>query len=165
MLLGAAMAVPYPPSIASGPTAAVPDTVDFSPKKPGGGNYMPSKSSKVPASKTADAPAANGDKIKTRVTGETVTNGVARFDNSNIQDGVGDGVDQYTMYWGDGSLGAGWPDQSRWVSFENMFNNYKDQMFASCGNQAHPQANDSGPEVVCGLMPHLIITSRGSLII
>ncbi|UKZ88828.1 uncharacterized protein TrAFT101_004562 [Trichoderma asperellum] len=147
LLFGAAMAVPYPPSVADGPTASVPDTVDFSPKKPNGGNYMPSKSSKVPASKTADAPAANGDKIKARTTGERVTNGVARFDNSNIQDGVGNGVDRYTMYWGDGSTGAGWPAQSQWVSFENMFNNYKNQMFAACGNLPTPQANDSGPEV------------------
>jgi hypothetical protein len=149
-LIGAAMAVPYPPSVADGPTGPVPDTVDFSPKKPGGGNYMPSKSSKAPASKTADAPVAGGSKIETRATGERVTNGVARFDNSNILDGVGNGVDQYTMYWGDGSTGAGWPAQSRWVSFQNMFDNYKNQMFASCGFLATPRANDSGPEVVRG---------------
>ncbi|KAK1249604.1 hypothetical protein MKX08_009607 [Trichoderma sp. CBMAI-0020] len=147
LLLGAAMATPYPPSIGKGPTAPVPDTVDFSPKKPNGGNYMPSKSNKAPASKTSDAPAANGGKLRVRATGEQVTNGLARFDNSNITDGVGDGVDQYTMYFGDGSTGAGWPDQSRWVSFENMFNNYKNQMFASCQNLETPQANDSGPEV------------------
>lgn len=158
------MAVPYPPSVTDGPTAPVPDTVDFSPKKPGSGNYMPSKSSKVPASKTADAPAANGGKIRARVSGETVTNGLARFDNSNILDGVGDGVDQYTTYLGDGSTGQGWPDQSRWVSFENMFNNYKNQMFASCGNLATPEANDSGPEVVCGLRPRLIIAEKQRLI-
>jgi hypothetical protein len=24
------------------------------------------------------------------------------------------------MYWGDGSTGSGWPDKSRWVSFQNM---------------------------------------------
>ncbi|KAL7917408.1 hypothetical protein ACQKWADRAFT_324669 [Trichoderma austrokoningii] len=146
-MLGAAIATPYPPSIGKGPTAPVPKTVDFSSKKPNGGNYMPSKSSKTSASKTANAPAANGGKIRVRASGETVTNGLARFDNSNITDGVGDGIDQYTMYFGDGSTGAGWPDQSRWVSFENMFNNYKNQMFASCGNLATPEADDSGPEV------------------
>lgn len=161
-MFGAAMAVPYPPSVAENPKSSVPDTVDFSLKKPNGGNYMPSKSSKAPASKTADAPAAKSDKIKTRASGETVTNGAARFDNSNITDGNGDGVDTYTMYWGDGTTGSGWPDQSRWVSFENMFNNYKDQMFNACANMPTPQANDSGPEVVCEPGHHLIImSSRG----
>lgn len=143
------MAVPYPPSVAVPNNVPVPDTVDFSLKKPGGGNYMPSKSSSVPVSKTADAPVVVGNsKLEARVTGEKVTNGVARFDNSNILDGVGSGADKYTMYWGDGSTGAGWPAQNRWVSFQNMFDNYKNQMFASCGNLPTPQANDSGPEVV-----------------
>ncbi|ETS01948.1 hypothetical protein M419DRAFT_35757 [Trichoderma reesei RUT C-30] len=146
LLMGAAMAVPYPPSIDLGPTGPVPDTVDFSPKKPNGGNYMPSKSTNAPVSRTADAPAV-GDKLEARATGEKVTNGVARFDNSNITDGVGSGVDSYTMYWGDGSTGAGWPAQSRWVSFQNMFDNYKNQMFAACANLPTPQPNDSGPEV------------------
>ena len=30
------------------------------------------------------------------------------------------GVDKYTMYKGDGSAGSGWPDQSKWVSFDAM---------------------------------------------
>ncbi|EHK21198.1 uncharacterized protein TRIVIDRAFT_153126 [Trichoderma virens Gv29-8] len=108
---------------------------------------MPSKSTNSPVSRTADAPIVGKSKLEARVTGEKVTNGVARFDNSNIQDGVGSGVDSYTMYWGDGSTGAGWPAQSRWVSFQNMFDNYKNQMFAACQNLPTPQANDSGPEV------------------
>ncbi|KAL7781767.1 glycoside hydrolase [Trichoderma ceciliae] len=141
------MAVPYPPSVALGPTGPVPDTVDFSLKKHEGGNFMPSKSSNVPASKTADAPAVGGSKIEARDRGERVTNSVARFDNNNIKDGVGGGVDRYTMYRGDGSTGAGWPAQNRWVSFQDMFDNYKNQMFASCGNLPNPQVNDSGQEV------------------
>ncbi|KAL6867174.1 glycoside hydrolase [Trichoderma novae-zelandiae] len=126
------MAAPYPPSIDLGPTGPVPDSVDFSPKKPNGGNYMPSKSTNAPVSKTVNAPAV-GNQLEARVTGERVTNGVARFDNSNILDGVGNGVDSYTMYWGDGSTGAGWPAQSRWVSFQNMFNNYKNQIGPEVG--------------------------------
>ncbi|KAL7949249.1 hypothetical protein V8C42DRAFT_208564 [Trichoderma barbatum] len=147
LLIGAAMAVPYPPSATNGARHPVPKHA-FPHKKVNGGNYQPSHTSKSKASKTSAAPAVakDQDNIK-RATSETVNNSVARFDNSNITDGVGDGIDSYTLYLGDGSTGAGWPDQSRWVSFENMFNNYKDQMFASCGNLATPQANDSGPEV------------------
>ncbi|UKZ76928.1 hypothetical protein TrVFT333_004643 [Trichoderma virens FT-333] len=139
LLVGASLASPYPPSVLDGPTAPVPDTVDWSPKKPDGGNFMPSKSTNSPVSRTADAPIVGKSKLEARVTGEKVTNGVARFDNSNIQDGVGSGVDSYTMYWGDGSTGAGWPAQSRWVSFQNMFDNYKNQMFAACQNLPTPR--------------------------
>lgn len=148
LLIGAAMAVPYPPSATDGPRHPVPNKHVFPHKKVNGGNYQPSHTSKSTASKTSAAPAVSKDQDNTkRATSETVNNAVARFDNTNITDGVGDGADSYTLYLGDGSTGSGWPDQSRWVSFENMFNNYKDQMFASCGNLNPPQANDSGPEV------------------
>ncbi|KAK0763278.1 hypothetical protein N5P37_004265 [Trichoderma harzianum] len=148
LLVGASLASPYPPSAIDGPTAPVPDTVDFSiPKKADASHFKPSKSSNSPVSRTADAPVVANAKLEARVTGERVNNAVARFDNSNIQDGVGAGSDTYTMYWGDGSTGAGWPAQSRWVSFQTMFDNYKNQMFASCQNLPTPQANDSGPEV------------------
>lgn len=39
--------------------------------------------------------------------GQWVSGGAARWDQ-NIYDGVGRGVDQYTMYWGDGGAGHGW---------------------------------------------------------
>ncbi|UKZ74851.1 hypothetical protein TrVFT333_002521 [Trichoderma virens FT-333] len=146
LLIGAAMAVPYPPSATDGARQPAPKHA-FPHKKVNGGNYQPSRTSKSTSSKTSAAPAVAKDQDNTkRATGETVNNSVARYDNSNITDGVGDGVDSYTLYLGDGSTGAGWPDQSRWVSFENMFNNYKNIMFSSCENIAG-QANDSGPEV------------------
>ncbi|UKZ91351.1 uncharacterized protein TrAFT101_006335 [Trichoderma asperellum] len=144
LLFGAAMAVPYPPSATDGVREPVPAHA-YPHKKVNGGNYMPSRTGKTTASKTSAAPATAKDQKDKRATGETVNNAVARYDNSNITDGVGDGVDSYTLYLGDGSTGAGWPDQSQWVSFENMFNNYKNQMFSSCDWMGVP--DDSGPEV------------------
>ncbi|GFP54389.1 hypothetical protein TASIC1_0004001200 [Trichoderma asperellum] len=138
LLAGAAMVAAFPPSIIKAPTEPVPDTVDFSVPQ---GNWMPSRTS-------PDVPSAANVKLAARATGEKVSNSnVARFDNSNIQDGVGDGVDSYTLYLGSGSTSAGWPDKSRWVSFENMFNKYKPQMFAACGNQDSRIPNTDGPEV------------------
>ena len=132
LLAGTAAAVPYPPALAKDTT---PNTkiAHFTFKGPGSGNYMPT------------SPAADSS-IGRRQTGERVSNGnLATYNQDNIQDGVGSGSDSYTMYWGDGSTGAGWPEKSRWVSFENMFNNYKNTMFNSCS--WFGQANDSGPEV------------------
>lgn len=46
-------------------------------------------------------------------TTETV-NGPVAVHSINNQDGVGAGKDQYIMYTGDGSTGAGWPPMSSW---------------------------------------------------
>lgn len=107
---------------------------------------MPTSQSKATRTTNAESPAAAD--LERRQKGERVQNGnLATYNSANIKDGNGNGVDSYTMYWGDGSTGQGWPDKSRWVSFENMFNNYKNQMFQSCGWQNPPQPNNSGPEV------------------
>lgn len=59
--------------------------------------------------------------LEDRSTGGKVQNSaIARFDNSNNQDGIGAGKDVYRIYYGNGSTGNGWPDKSKWVSFENM---------------------------------------------
>lgn len=128
MLAGASLASPAPFV-----TTPVPDHVKLHHTKPvNGGNFMPGHTSAV----------------ERRDTGEWVNNAnIATWNSNVIQDGVGDGVDSYTMYWGSGSTADGWPDKSRWVSFENMFNNYKNQMFQSCGWENPPQPNNSGPEV------------------
>lgn len=112
LLIGTAVANPFPPSV------TVKDDVPtkiahYTPKFPGSGNFMPAKDSKKQDSRVSRA-------LK-RATGERVSNGnVANYNVNNINDGVGSGSDSYTMYWGDGSTGAGWPAKSRWVSFENM---------------------------------------------
>lgn len=130
LLAGSAVAVPYPPSVAQDVTPNDKLAV-FKPKGPDGGNYMPTS----PVS----------DSIERRQTGERVNGGLATYNQDNIHDGNGNGVDSYTMYWGDGSTGQGWPSKDRWVSFENMFNNYKNTMFNSCSWMNVP--NNSGPEV------------------
>ncbi|UKZ80076.1 hypothetical protein TrVFT333_007841 [Trichoderma virens FT-333] len=77
--------------------------------------------------------ASNSDQIAAREIGGKVTNkNLARFDNSNIEDGVGNGTDWYHLYLGNGSVAAGWPSKDKWVSFEDMFNNYKLQMYVAC---------------------------------
>lgn len=91
LLAGSAVAVPYPSPVEVAPTRTATE-VDFS---IGG--------------------------LEARQLGGKVTNNqIANWNYGNIQDGVGSGRDEYKMYWGDGSTGAGWPDRNKWVSFENM---------------------------------------------
>jgi hypothetical protein len=62
------------------------------------GNYQPTKVN-ASATKTRSELAARVLNAA-RAVGETVSNSaIARYDNSNILDGVGDGSDSYTMYW------------------------------------------------------------------
>lgn len=75
-----------------------------------------------------------------------VVNPPAAVDSVNNQDGIGAGSTSYTYYTGDGTPNDGWPSVSQWVSFEDMFNNNKNSMFASCENN-DGVANDSGEEV------------------
>jgi hypothetical protein len=90
LLAGAAIAVPHPSPVAGA------------------------------ASKTSpDAPA--GVEFDRRDTGEYVNNNaIANFNADNTRDGIGSGVDSYTMYYGTGDTSDGWPAKSSWVSFENM---------------------------------------------
>lgn len=105
-------------------------------------------------------PGAVEAEIHGRSTGGRVNNGnVANYNNGNIQDGNGDGSPDYTMYWGDGTTGSGWPGKDRWVSFENMFNN-KNAMFHSCQNFG--VANNSGPEVVSARLLSLVFAAPRS---
>jgi len=84
--------------------------------------------------------------VTRRDTGEWVSMpNLAYWNNANIEDGVGDGVDKYVMYWGNGEVSSGWPAKSKWVSFDNMFNNNKNTMFSSCS--WFGQADNSGPEI------------------
>ncbi|KAJ4148190.1 hypothetical protein LMH87_002671 [Akanthomyces muscarius] len=100
----------------------------------------------IPATPTTPEVDFSIGALDSRQLGGKVTNSaIANFNSGNTHDGIGAGKDEYHMYYGDGSTGAGWPDRSRWVSFVDMFNNYKNQMFNSCSGQG--QANDSGPEV------------------
>ncbi|KAL1984649.1 hypothetical protein VTN96DRAFT_8775 [Rasamsonia emersonii] len=83
--------------------------------------------------------------VLARATGETVTNPNLAVYTVNDYDGIGAGTDSYTFYSGDGSTADGWPDQSQWVSFIDMFNNNKNAMFSGCDQ--YGVADDSGPEV------------------
>ncbi|KAH8692284.1 hypothetical protein BGW36DRAFT_438298 [Talaromyces proteolyticus] len=79
-------------------------------------------------------------------TGETVTATGLAVTAVNANDGSGAGTDAYTMYSGDGSAGSGWPDQSTWVSYSDMFENNKPFMQAHCGNLGWGD-NDSDAEI------------------
>jgi hypothetical protein len=85
---------PFPPSLTVKPSAEPTSPAYFGHKA---GNYMPSTGS-VNATKTTSDLAARVLQVA-RAVGETVSNSaLQRFDNSNINDGVGDGHDSYTMY-------------------------------------------------------------------
>ncbi|QKX59671.1 uncharacterized protein TRUGW13939_06811 [Talaromyces rugulosus] len=75
-------------------------------------------------------------------TGETVTVSSLQVTAVNADDGVGAGTDSYSYYTGDGSTGAGWPDQSKWVSFSDMFEANKANMLVGCEWMSVPDDTD-----------------------
>jgi hypothetical protein len=97
--------LPYPPQATSKPTIPANFHPTFGNKK---GNFQPT-SNKV-----------SKRRISKRDTGGWVENGNVAVWNINDEDGVGAGNDQYTMYWGDGSVDQGWPARDQWVSFTEM---------------------------------------------
>jgi hypothetical protein len=80
-----------------------------------------------------------------RQSGEVVTGGAATT-SVNDQDGSAAPVDQYIYYTGDGSDGAGWPDRSKWSSYEDLWNANVPLMQQSCGWNGWG-ANDSADEI------------------
>lgn len=136
--------IPFPPE-ATAAVTTVTKTADLPFFGHKAGNYMPD--SLLNATRT----------IAARVTGEWVSlSGVARWDNSNIDDGIGSGSDSYHMYWGAGRSNEGWPTRSQWVSFRNMFDNNKQLMGSACSQ--YGQAADTGGEVVS--LPLLLSSSH-----
>lgn len=118
LLAGSALATPYPPSLDLNNNNAITKIAHFTPKTPGSGNFMGSVADVQP-SKTS--PAAAAPALERRERGEKVNNpSLATYNQANTKDGNGSGSDSYTYYKGDGSTNQGWPDKSRWVSFENM---------------------------------------------
>lgn len=75
----------------------------------------------IPATPTTPEVDFSIGALDSRQLGGKVTNSaIANFNSGNTHDGIGAGKDEYHMYYGDGSTGAGWPDRSRWVSFVDM---------------------------------------------
>jgi hypothetical protein len=69
----------------------------------------------------AFASPVNNTRHTKRATGETVTiSADAVWTINDYTDGIGNGVDKYVTYLGDGSYAAGWPKRSQWVTFDNM---------------------------------------------
>ena len=59
-----------------------------------------------------------GNLFEPRSTGGKVTNSAIAVKTINNQDGIL--VDYYKQYNGDGSIAAGWPAKTSWVSFMDM---------------------------------------------
>ena len=77
------------------------------------GNFQPARSAH-------SAPVKSARNAK-RQTGETVDISVdAVWTINDYTDGIGNGVDQYKMYYGDGSSADGWPTREDWVTFDDM---------------------------------------------
>jgi len=71
------------------------------------------------------------DREHAHVTNEhAFKDGAASRSSANIRDGIGGGVDRYIYYSGAASQ---FPDHKEWVSFEDMFNNYKPWLHHFCG--------------------------------
>lgn len=58
-------------------------------------------------------------------------------------------ADSYTMYYGDGSSGAGWPDISVWPSYDELWNANYPLMQSSCGWNGWGQ--DNSAEEIAGI--------------
>ncbi|KAI7551564.1 hypothetical protein KC331_g2480 [Hortaea werneckii] len=58
---------------------------------------------------------------------------------------TGNGLDTYTTFTGNGTVGAGWPEMSEWVGFDYMFAANRANMQASCAAWNVP--NDSDEEI------------------
>ncbi|KAM0510829.1 hypothetical protein ACHAPE_010489 [Trichoderma viride] len=102
--------------------------------------------SSVLSSTELDAP--EGVNIESRSTNGNVTlKDIARFDNANIWDGQGNGTDSYKLYLGNGTTAAGWPSIDSWVSFGNMFDNYKLTLHWACQNLNWRLPNNNDDEV------------------
>jgi hypothetical protein len=108
MALAIAEPIPYPPQVTETPSV-IHKTLPFFGNKHG--NFQPENTTVMESKPT---------KTVKRATGGWVQNGNVAVWNINDYDGIGAGSDSYTMYWGDGSTGAGWPPRSRWVSFIDM---------------------------------------------
>ncbi|MCJ1443666.1 MAG: hypothetical protein MMC23_004166 [Stictis urceolatum] len=91
------------------------------------------------------ATAAPTTRMAKRTQGQVVT-GSAAVTTINDEDGVGAGSNTYNFYQGDGSTGAGWPDQSQWASFNEMFQANTQAMSVSCANNGWGD-NDSTDEI------------------
>ena len=100
--------IPYPPQATSKPEIPADFHPSFGNKK---GNFQPTTAATTKVSKR---------RISERDTGGWVQIAADAVWSINDEDGIGAGTDQYYMYWGDGSAGAGWPTRSQWVSFTEM---------------------------------------------
>ncbi|EEA19834.1 hypothetical protein TMatcc_009975 [Talaromyces marneffei ATCC 18224] len=76
-----------------------------------------------------------------RTLGSVVSSAVAVI-TVNDNDGIANGVDQYTQYAGDGSVAAGWPSSSQWVSFQDMWETSKPSIATSCAQFNQPNPTD-----------------------
>ena len=66
-------------------------------------------------------------------TGGIVTNPNLAVSDINNNDGIGPGTDNYRLYTGDGTTGAGWPDKGNWVSYVDMYHLH----LPFCGSRFH----------------------------
>ena len=82
---------------------------------------------------TATHSAGGNSSIGSVSTKGSVTGSVA-VSSINNHDGKGAGPDAYKFYEGDGSVGAGWPAATDWVSFDDMFKANKAVMKSSCSS-------------------------------
>ncbi|KAG5985065.1 hypothetical protein E4U55_001806 [Claviceps digitariae] len=148
-LMSSACAVPYslPMAVHKTNSTVQASTSILAAKKPNVGKLMPSDNCTSINTPSAGAPRRTS-RIERRLQGQRVQNDqLATYRVDDIIDGNGDGADLYVMYMGKGSTSEEWPAQSEWVSFENMFENYKSQMFKSCGRQHPPQTDNTESEV------------------
>lgn len=96
----------------------------------------------APVSTGTGAPSSGGNStspvsVKGKVSGPLAVSKI------NDNDGKGSGKDDYKMFSGDGSTGAGWPGQDDWASFDGLFSANKALMKSSCAQFQAPDDTDA----------------------
>jgi len=86
--------------------------------------------------------ASSGSGTTTSVSVRESVTGPLAVTQFNDNDGKGSGSDAYKMYNGDGSAGAGWPAQSDWISYDQMFQANQALMKISCAQFSVPTNSD-----------------------
>lgn len=75
-----------------------------------------------------------GESLASRSTNAVVTVSALAVSTVNNEDGKSTASNSYTLYTGDGSVAAGWPAKSDWLSFDEMWAANKEIIAESCTN-------------------------------
>ncbi|PYI10963.1 muramidase [Aspergillus sclerotiicarbonarius CBS 121057] len=84
-----------------------------------------------------------GESLASRSTSAVVTVSALAVSTINNSQGQSTAKNSYTLYTGDGSVSAGWPAKSDWLSFDEMWKANEDIINESCENNGWGENNSA----------------------